>query len=153
MAVSAQCNNQVKNKIGVRGGDPDGGVLNKSINLVFLFLRHFGDDLQLFFRFACKDTCGGSGCNPTQPARIRHNHAFYVFYDVAACKDFHFLGHCPEGFTGYGRTVGNRNRFRAAHGRNEFFFEDGDILPVFNTVFIHLDSPVNFLLFDMFFIS
>ena len=89
---------------------------------------HAADDFQLQVGVAGQRTQQGGDLDALLPAGVGHIHALHVLDDVAAAQSDHFLGHGAQHLPRLGGGEGDGDGFGAAHGGDEFFVQDLQII-------------------------
>ena len=102
-------------------------VVQEIGDFFFLFWSHFCYDLQGFLGVASHDACSDRGFQAFHALGVGYDDAFHVLDDVAASLDFHAFGHFAKDFMRFGGSVGQTDRFGAAHGGHEFLFQNAQI--------------------------
>ena len=91
---------------------PDGSLL---------VLADLGDDFQLSVCRTGNDARCHSGFHAFQVAGVGHDDALHILNNAAAHLQLHAFGQHAQHFAGFGCGISQRNRFGAAHCRDQFF--------------------------------
>ncbi len=94
-------------------------------------VRHIRNDLELLLRVAADKAQNTRDRNSFLTARVRHRDRLYILDDVAGAAELHAARLLAEHFARDRSRVRNRNRLGAAHGRNQFFPQNGCVTVLF----------------------
>ena len=118
---------QVKDMVEIHMFDLDLHVVEEVPHFIPLFLADTGDDLQLPVRISRDDPCRCRGRDSLQVVGVRDDDAFHVLDDTAAGLHQHPVRKTSQDRSRLRRSIGQGNRLRTSHGRNQFLFQDGNI--------------------------
>ena len=142
---------QVEGTVGRRLLDHKRRPRKPGVHLGQLLLVDIREDLQLLFSLSKADPRRDRGAQSLAPAGVRDDHAFHILDDIPADRQHHTLRHYAERLSGKRARIGDRDRFRAAHGLHQLFVQDIQIGTIYSL--IHARRPSLWFLISLYSVS
>ena len=117
--------------------DGNGSVLQESTHSCDLLGRNLCNNLQFLGSITTHDA-GNSSCGDTlHMVGIGHDNTLNVLNNATAGTNDNLVGHSTQNFSCLRCAVSQCDRLGAAHGGDQFFFQDLNIRTVLQIVFCH----------------